>query len=101
MKTYTEEDLRKAFRAGIGYGLVDSYYSPTLDEDEYIESLKEEVAVDVLIPFSYGFLRRKMEWGIFCELTGVGYYALREGYEIKDSELFEISELNAKKYNLI
>jgi hypothetical protein len=105
MKIYTEEDLRKSFRAGIDRGafLERNEYAPfkkSLDEDEYINSLNE-VFKEEKIPFSYAFLRRKLDWEDFCDLTGIGYYATRNGFEIKDNETFEISESKAKEYNLI
>lgn len=39
MKTYTEQDLREAFKAGLEKGSHQSYFDAPLDEDEYIESL--------------------------------------------------------------
>ena len=40
MKTYTEEDLRDAFRAGVDFGAEHQQGSiNALDEDDYIESL--------------------------------------------------------------
>lgn len=101
MKKYTEEDLREAYRAGRLSGVHNSYFDAPLDEDEYIDSLKEAVIEDEKISFTYSFLRRKIDWEEFCDLTGVDYYAKREGYEIKDSEIFEISESKAKELGLI
>lgn len=101
MKTFTEEDLRKAFQAGVDWGM--QYVSGTmdaLDEDEYIESLQSEPIEEETISFTYSFLRRKLDWMEFCELTGVSEYALRDGYEIKDYEIFIISESKAKQFNL-
>lgn len=103
MKTYTEQDLRLTFKAGHERGMFDaykSYFDAPLDEDEYIESLKEKV-VEETYPFLYSFLRRKLDWEKFCELTGVSYYAKNEGYEIKDYEVFEITESKAKEYGLL
>ena len=53
------------------------------------------------ISLTYSFLRRKLDWEAFCDLTGIDYYAKANGYEIKDSEIFEITESKAKQYNLI
>lgn len=103
MKTYTEEDLRLAFQAGSERGAFiqsGSYFDAPLDEDEYIESLNPKIEEET-IPFSYSFLRRKLEWEQFCDLTGVDYYATRNGYEIKDTEIFNIKESKAKEFNLI
>lgn len=102
---YTEEDLRKAFRAGIERGIFlekDEYapfYIP-LDEDDYIEGLNTVVEEDK-ISFTYSFLRRKIEWEQFCDLTGIDYYAIANGYQIKDDEVFYITESKAKQFNLI
>jgi len=102
MKTYTENDLRKLVE------LIDDSYRPyTRDNfqgsnvlEEFLrgdfENLKEET-----VSFTYSFLRRKLEWSDICELTGVDYYAINNGFEIKDSEVFEIKESKAKEYNLI
>lgn len=46
MKTYTEQDLRLPFRAGIDMGKhiqAKNYFDKPLDEDEYIESLNVEI----------------------------------------------------------
>jgi len=105
MKTYTEDDLRRAFQAGKEYGkfIEKDEYAPfitELDEDEYIGSLEIEQEEET-VSFTYSFLRRKLEWSDICELTGVDYYAINNGFEIKDSEVFEIKESKAKEYNLI
>jgi hypothetical protein len=103
MKTYNEEDLRKAFQAGHERGAFDqagNYFDAPLDEDEYINSLNE-VFKEEKIPFSYGFLRRILDWEDFCDLTGVDFYATRNGYVIEDRENFYILESKAREYNLI
>lgn len=101
---YTEEDLRKAFRAGSERGAFDhagNYFDAPFDEDEYIESLNLSVVEEDKISFTYSFLRRKLDWEQFCDLTGIDYYAKRNGYEIEDSEIFYITESKAKQFNLI
>jgi hypothetical protein len=104
MKTYTEEDLR------VLASLIDDAYRPYTSNnvegfdvvENFIKGIvpKKEVK-DEKISFTYSFLRRILNWEEFCNLTGVDYYAKREGYEIKDNEVFEISELKAKKIGLI
>ncbi len=104
MKKYTEEDLRKAFRAGGYYSddvRTNGNYCTELDEDEFINGLKESAVEEDKISFTYAFLRRKLDWEDFCILTGTSVYAKREGYEIKDSEMFYIAESKAKQFNLI
>jgi len=103
MKTYTEEDLRKLV------DLIDeSYRGATRDNTNGSEILEDfllngfaEEKVEETISFSYSFLRRKLGWEQFCDLTGVDYYATRNGYEIKDTEIFDIKESKAKEFNLI
>jgi hypothetical protein len=88
---YTEKDLRKAFHAGSirGIFLEKDEYAPfyiPLDEDEYIDNLKETVVEEDEVSFTYSFLRRKIDWEEFCDLTGF---------------LFYITESKAKRFNLI
>lgn len=100
---YTEEDLRLAFRAGYSNG-IDNYVSTglsTKDEDEYIESLNIKTVEEDKVCYSYSFLRRKLEWENFCDLTGIDCYAIRNGFEIKDTDLFYITESKAKQFNLL
>jgi len=99
---YTEEDLRKAFRAGNHYGQLVAHNPSTNadNENEYINSLNESVVEDK-ISFTYSFLRKKLDWGYFCMLTGVSEWAKREGYEPKSDEIFYITESQAKQFNLI
>jgi hypothetical protein len=53
------------------------------------------------VPYAYGFLKRKIRWENLCELVGVYYYALKEGFEISDSEVFHIKMSDAEKYGII
>jgi len=101
---YSEENLRKAFRAGIDYGRhlqANNYFDKPLDEDEYIDSLKEKKVEDEKISFTYSFLKHKLDWSDICDITGLSYYCKKEGFEIKDNEIFEIEKSIAEKYNLI
>jgi len=101
---YTEEEIRKAYEQGAkDYCRSSKSLTEFLssDVDEYMDIINLPEPKEEEIPFSYSFLRRKLEWEQFCDLTGVGYYARNEGYEIKDSEIFEITESKAKQYNLI
>lgn len=103
MKKSLEDKLRDAFKAGRLKGLHgDNYFDAPLDEDEYIESLKKsKELIEDKVSFTYSFLRRKIDWAQFCDLTGIDYYAIRNGFELKDSEIFYITESQAKKYNLL
>ena len=45
MKYYTEEDIRKAFQAGMNKGALkgyQSYYDAPLDENEFVDELNED-----------------------------------------------------------
>lgn len=99
---YTEEDLRKLV------GLIDdSYRGVTRDNTNgskiletflthgFIEEKEEEIS------FTYDFLRRKLDWEEFCDATGIDYYATRNGFEIKDDEVFKLTITQAKKYELL
>lgn len=53
------------------------------------------------IYFTYSFLRRKLDWEKFCDLTGTSFYAIKEGFEFKDNEIYYITKSKAKQFNLI
>lgn len=53
------------------------------------------------IPLTYGLLSRKIYWYDLHTLIGVGYYALNDGFEIKDTEVFDIKISDAEKYGLL
>lgn len=101
---YTEEDLRKLA------DLIDNAYrhhtKNNVEGLDVVENFikgyyKTEKVVEDNISFTYSFLRRKIDWEEFCKLTGVDYYATRNGFEIKDSDIFYITESKAKQFNLI
>jgi hypothetical protein len=106
---FTQENLFKLAE------MIDNKYRPyTKDNDkawylisEIVEKGVDETLVTItkpdekLIGFSYAFLKRKLDWDEICRLTGVDYYALNRGFEIKDNEIFEIEESIAKSYNLL
>lgn len=74
-----------------GWRLVENFI---LEMDE-VEKIEEET-----IPITYSTLKRKIEWNELHEIIHVGYYALREGFEIKDTEIFHIPLSVVEKYNL-
>ena len=53
------------------------------------------------ISFTYSFLRRKLDWLEFCELTGTNEWAKNEGAEFRDNDIYYITESKAKQFNLI
>ena len=100
MKTYTEQDLREAFRAGHERGAFDhagNYFDAPFDENEYIESLNPKQE-EKTIPLTAGYLLKKLDWEEFCDLTGTDYYAKIEGRVIKDDEVFHIPESKVKQF---
>ena len=101
MKTYTEQDLRLAFQAGVKLGRHNSYFDKPLDEDEYIESLNSKIEEDSTIGFSYEYLKLKLDWDDICAITGLSLYCRNEGFDIENSEIFRIKKSIAKQYNLI
>ena len=100
---YTEEDLREAFRAGEQYSIRDlkGYANPVLSEDEYIQNLSPKSSEEIVVAFTYGQLIYKLGWDKFCDLTGTSHYARNEGFDFKDTEIFNIPESKAQAYGLI
>jgi len=100
---YTEEDLRKLAE------LIDDAYRPYTTNnveahfiiDNFIQNGFEKPEEEKTIPITYGLLNRKIDWEDLHTLIGVGYYALNEGFEIKDTEVFDIKVSDAEKYGLI
>jgi hypothetical protein len=106
MKKKLEKKLRLAFKAGSEYGAflqAGNYFDKPLDEDEFIESLKksEKITEEEKIPLTFAYLKSKLDWSDICDVTGLDYYCLNNGYEIKSYEVFNIDKIIAKQYNLI
>ena len=109
MKTYTEQDLREAMTFAINQtregwnGEYAERINPNIEEcfdsmlNEYIESLNPKQE-EKTIPLTAGYLLKKLDWEEFCNLTGIDYYATREGYVIKDDEVFHIPESKVKQF---
>ena len=100
MRTYTEQDLIQAYQDGaIDFSNSNKTISSfiTHDVDEYIESLNPKVE-EKTIPLTAGYLLKKLDWEEFCDLTGIDYYAKREGRIIKDDEVFHIPESKVKQF---
>ena len=97
MRTYTEEDLR------ILASLIDDAYRPYTSNNVEGQDVVENFIKGIIpkteenkIPMTYGFLRSRISWETFCDITGIDYYATREGYEIKDDEIFYLTESQVK-----
>ena len=103
---YTEEDLKeKTLQAMIAVMQEYSFHNEStvleFHKEWYNDNFKESVVEEDKISFTYSFLRRKLDWLEICELTGLSEYCRAEGYEIKDDEVFYITESKAKQFNLI
>jgi hypothetical protein len=99
MKTYNEEDLRLAFKAGVEWGVwnaKDNYFDEPLTENEYIESLNPEPKQQEKIPITYGQIKAVCGWSKFCDVTGSNPYAINEGWNPSDTEIIAITK---EQYN--
>ncbi len=102
MKTFTEEDLRNAFKAGRERGIHegrDNYFDAPFDEDEYISSLSKIIEEET-IPVTLGLIKATCGWMRFCDVTGGNHYMLNE-WSVEDSEIFKVKESHAKKLGFI
>jgi hypothetical protein len=106
MKTYTEEDLRSAYRTGFEFAR--QYFlegtSDELDEDDYIENLNKLNLVEEEqkeIPITYGLIKAKVGWSEFAEVCNRNVYAVAEFGDYEDREVFYITESQAKKLGFI
>ena len=97
MKTYTEEDLR------ILASIIDDAYRPYTSNNVEGQDVVSNFIKGIIpkteenkIPMTYGFLRSRISWEKFCDITGIDYYAKKEGYEIKDDEIFYLTESQIK-----
>lgn len=99
---YTEKDLRKLAE------LIDKAYRPytsnNVEGSDVVENFIKgyyKTVKENKISFTYSFLRIKLDWLDFCELTGTNEYAKSEGAEFKDNDIYYITESKAKQFNLI
>ncbi len=103
MKTFTEEDLRNAFKAGRERGVHEergNYFDAPLDEDEYIYSLSKVMEEEKTIPVTLGLIKATCGWMKFCDVTGSNHYMLNE-WSVEDTEVFKIKESHAKELGFI
>ena len=101
MKQSLENKLREAFRAGVAKGSHQSYYDAPLDEDEYIESLKQKPEEGKTIPITYGLIKATCGWSKWCDVTRGNHYSINEWGHYPDNEVFYITETQAKQLNFI
>lgn len=53
------------------------------------------------IPFMSWQLQELLGWEKFCDLTGIDYYAKKEGFELKSDEIFYIPKSKAIEFDLM
>lgn len=84
--------LYRPFTRGniIGSELADGWL------ESYNEKPEEE---EETISFTFQHLQFKLEWEIFCELTGVDYYTKLDRFE--KNEIFHIPISKAKEHGLV
>lgn len=101
---YTKDDLRKAYEQG-AKDYCRSYRSLTeflrYDVKEYIDIINLPPVEEDKISFTYSFLSQKLGWSKFCDLTETNEWAKNEGAEFNDNDIYYITELKAKQFNLI
>jgi hypothetical protein len=98
---YTEEDLREAFRAGRVDGANQSYFDKPLDEDEYIESLKQVELEEETIVVTYDIIKYGCGWSRFCDIAGYNHYAINDYGDFDKGTKFELTVSKAKELRLI
>ena len=106
IKTYTEEDLRLAFRAGateycISFASLHTFLENSEKEDEYIESLNPQTKEEKDIPVTFFQIKNNIGWSEWCNVTGGNHYALNEGYSPSDSEVFYCTRSQAIELGII
>lgn len=105
-KTYTEEDLRLAFRTGAteystSFTNLHSFLKNGREEDKYIESLNPQPKEEKNIPITFFQIKNNIGWSKWCDVTGGNHYALNEGYSPSDSEVFYCTRSQAIELGII
>ena len=65
---------------------------------EYPTTTDIEEKEEKKIPITF-YQIKKVGWSKFCDVTGGNHYAINEGYSPEDSEIFYITEEQAKQLN--
>ncbi len=102
-KTYTEQDLREAFRAGLSKGTYPSYSQGELDENEWIEMYTKEpiIVEEKTVPITLGMIKMTCGWSRYCDVVkGANPYMLKE-WNVEDTEIFDVKISDAKELDLI
>jgi len=108
MKTPTKQEVIDAIVTSVSIrGIELHHYEKSLGDcygtlcELFGAEIQEEQEPEKTLPFTSYSLQFVLGWEKFCDLTGISYYAKREGFEVKDSEIFNIPESKAKEFNLI
>jgi len=102
-KLYTEEDLRKAYRASRN----DSYRGITDEtaerlENEFIDIFTKPVQEkEETVPVTFYAIKTKCGWSEYCDVTGGNHYAINEGYNPNDRCIFDVKISHARELGLI
>lgn len=63
--------------------------------------IKEIAEGEKTIPISYGVIKASFGWSRFCEVTGGNPYAINEGYDPDDRELFDVTLKQARLLGIV
>jgi hypothetical protein len=102
-KLFTEEDLRKAYKAGASQagGDLEDFAFELWENDwisEYLEPVQEK---EETVPVTFYSIKNKCGWSRYCDVTGGNHYALNEGYAPDDRDIFDIKISHARELGLI
>lgn len=99
--TFTEEDLRNAFRAGQERGRFDAnynYFDAPFDEDEWVKSYTEPVEEEEeKITVTYSMIKKTCGWSKFCDVTDGNHWAINEFGDFDDNHTFEVTKTQFNK----
>lgn len=99
----TEDIVRDIFKCGAEWGAwnyANNYFDEPMNEEEVINSYFPRQKEENKVPYTFGHLERVLGWESFCDLTGISYWAKREGFEIKDNEIIYLTEEQIEEYGL-
>lgn len=81
-------------------GLTDDELWQYLSKEKR-EAIDQEIRDRECVPITYFQIKEGPGWSRYCDVTGGNHYALNEGFEPKDSEVFRIQRKHARKLGFI
>ena len=102
-KIFTEEDLRNAYKAGVvtGSEYSDPHFYELL-ENEWIDDYATHVQKqEEIVPVTFYTIKNKCGWSKYCDVTGGNHYAINEGFNPDDREIFDVKISHARELGLI